>query len=215
MSKVGKKVNPKRPGAPIVSPAALSAVTSTNTEESFDSSLKTPERGQLLGIIRPIWTKVTESECRLTWLHEMVRQNLIVRDIESYAKSISECLRSEEMKYRAEEKKVLLGLMKVKLKDERKHLEMVQRVRERARQWLKRILGQSRKYYTIMKHIRIEMKGKRKEMRKKYDAKLNHLKKKKEDIEEEKMEAIPSEIKKYEKCKIFSKKSYEKMKNRK
>ena len=40
MSKVGKKVNPKRPGAPIVSPAALSAVTSTNIEESFDRKKK-------------------------------------------------------------------------------------------------------------------------------------------------------------------------------
>ena len=136
MSKIGKKVNPTRPGAPIVSPAALSAVTSTIIEDSslhFDSSKKTPERGQLIGIIRPIWTKVTESECRLTWLHEMVRQNLIVRDIESYAKSLIECLRPEEIRYRAEEKKVLLGLMKVKLKDETKHLEMVQRVRERVR----------------------------------------------------------------------------------
>ena len=48
MSKIGKKVNPIRPRAPIVSPAALSAVTSTEIEESslhFDSSEKTPERG--------------------------------------------------------------------------------------------------------------------------------------------------------------------------
>ena len=89
MSKIGKKVNPIRPGAPIVSPAAPSAVISVE-KNSFhiDSSSKTPERGQLLGIIRPIWTKVTESECRLTWLHEMVRQDLIVRDIEAYAKSL-------------------------------------------------------------------------------------------------------------------------------
>ena len=205
MSKVGKKVNPKRPGAPIVSPAALSAVTSTNIEESFDSSLKTPERGQLLGIIRPIWTKVTESECRLTWLHEMVRQNLIVRDIESYAKSISECLRSEEMKYRAEEKKVLLGLMKVKLKDERKYLEMVQRVRERARKWLKKILIQSRKYYTIMKQMRIEMKEKRKEAKKKYDAKIAHLRSIRDKETDEKLKAIPIELKRFKKCKIFEK----------
>ena len=35
MSKIGRKVNPKRPGTPIVSPAALGAVTITNTEESF------------------------------------------------------------------------------------------------------------------------------------------------------------------------------------
>ena len=40
MSKIGKKVNPIRPGAPIVSPAAPSAVISVekNSFHFFDSS---------------------------------------------------------------------------------------------------------------------------------------------------------------------------------
>ena len=106
----------------------------------------TPVRGELLGIVRPVWRKVVDSECRLAWLHEMVKENLFVRDIENYAKSLSECLRSEEMIYREEERKVLSGLMKIKLKDERKHLEVVKKVKEVARGWLKKIVGKSRKY---------------------------------------------------------------------
>ena len=80
------------------------------------------------------------------------------------------------MKYKEEEKKVLIELMKVKLKDERKHLEVLHRVRERARKWLKDIVGKSRKYSNIIRQLRIEMKGRRKEAKRKYDAKLDHLK---------------------------------------
>ena len=157
----GKKVNLKTSEKPVVSPAAHGAVISKERKEFLSFTVQshsfdpTPSRGQLLGIIRPVWQKVMESECRLNWLHEMVRLELVVRNIESYAKSISDCLRTEEMIYREEEKKVLMGLMKIKLKDERKHLEIMQRVRERARKWLKEIVGESRKYSTIIKHIRI------------------------------------------------------------
>ena len=83
MSSTGKKDRPKPPGIPRVSPVAHSAMISfEDLSSNLDSSVKTPERGQLLGIMRPVWTKVTESECRLTWLHEMVRQKLVVRNIE-------------------------------------------------------------------------------------------------------------------------------------
>ena len=95
----GKQVNPTPPRKPIVSPAAHSAVISDEKMKDFFSFTvqshsfdPTPTRGQLIGIIRPVWLKVIESECRLNWLHEMVRLELVVRNIESYAKSISDCL---------------------------------------------------------------------------------------------------------------------------
>ena len=166
-----------------MSPATHSVVNSPKDKEKLVSfsnltvESDTPKRGTLIGIVRPVWQKVTESECRLAWLHEMERNNLVVRNIESYARQVSECLRTEEMIIKEEERKVLLGLMKIKIKDERKHLEIMTRTREMARKWLKKIIGKSRMFIGIMKRLRGEMNGKRKHLKRKYDEKINHLKK--------------------------------------
>ena len=85
-----------------------------------------PRRGKLLGEMRPFWIKVKESEHRLEWLKTMVRHELVVRDVDAYAKAISEQLRSEEMKFREQERGVLLGIMKVKLRDEHHNLRKLQ-----------------------------------------------------------------------------------------
>ena len=116
----------------LVPPAALSAASSTPLVNFHDlletggkiiscSPVKSKEvsvsqidpdiirnyssnRGQLLGIIRPAWRKVLESETRLDWLERMVKKKLIVRDIEAYAKAQGEMLRSEEMRMKEEER---------------------------------------------------------------------------------------------------------------
>ena len=74
-----------------------------------------------------------------------------------------------------------------------------------ARKWLKKLIGKSRQFITIMKRLRGEMRGKRISLRRKYEAKINHLKKEREKIIEKKLEVIPKEIEKYKDCKIFSK----------
>ena len=129
------------PCVPLVPPVAPSA-TNSNTkctgrriiQSSMDDSkfstqvnysyLKkhSGDRGQLLGIIRPAWRKVQESECRLNWLDKMVRRKLVVRDIESFARIQGEMLRSEELKVQEKERDILFGLMLLKLKDEKRNL---------------------------------------------------------------------------------------------
>ena len=107
---------PTTPGAPAVLPNAHSALIN-NTRDEFDlsSSFQSPPsdltqlRGQLIGIARPIWSKVVESETRLAWLHDMVRYKLIVRDIEAFAQNISDCLRTQEMILKEEEVKYYWG----------------------------------------------------------------------------------------------------------
>ena len=63
------------------------------------SSIYSRRRGNLLGDLRPYWIKVKESEQRLRWLKQMVKLDLVVRDIDAYAKAVSEKLRSDEMKF--------------------------------------------------------------------------------------------------------------------
>ena len=56
----------------------------------------------MLGIVRPGWLKVTESECRQIWLEDMIERGLIVRDVEAFASSVHSMLRSEKLKIREE-----------------------------------------------------------------------------------------------------------------
>ena len=83
------------------SPSALPIAQSAISKPSFEletnvsnTDLSTNEDtlrgGNLLGVVRPYWMKVTESEQRLAWLKTMRGRDLVVRDLESYAKSISE-----------------------------------------------------------------------------------------------------------------------------
>ena len=119
MGKLGFDKIRKHPPAPNL---ALSATSKhiLNTNLSDNNTLR---RGELLGVGRPIWLKVQESESRLAWISEMVRKELVVRDICSYAKSISCQLRSEELRFKEKERKILMGLMELKLKDEKLNLK--------------------------------------------------------------------------------------------
>ena len=63
----------------------------------------------------------------------MVRKGLLVRDVESFLKTQEEKLRSEESAIREEERNVLLSLMTVKLRDEKKNYRRILREREEKR----------------------------------------------------------------------------------
>ena len=66
---------------------------------------------KLLETVRPVWTKVTESEQRLSWMKSMIDKKLIVRDLDAYAKRIGLQLRSEEYLFKEEEREILMGVM--------------------------------------------------------------------------------------------------------
>ena len=79
---------------------------------SIDDTLK---RGNLLGTIRPFWLKTVESEERLKWINKMIGKKLLVRDLEAFAESTSEKLRTEESIYREEEREILLNDVRMNL----------------------------------------------------------------------------------------------------
>ena len=49
----------------------------------------------------------------------MVRKELVVKDIDSYAKVVGIMLRSDELRFKEKERKILMGLMVLKVKDEK------------------------------------------------------------------------------------------------
>ena len=55
----------------------------------------TPSGGSLTGILQPIWNKAVESDMRLSWLQEMLRKDLVVREIQSFGGNLKDKLRAE------------------------------------------------------------------------------------------------------------------------
>ena len=141
----------------ITSPVPTDALSVSSISQTINDSLtlgpmdRTLRGGNMLGIIRPYWTKVTESEQRIALLESMIRRGLVVRDLEAYGKAISAKLRSDELRCKEEERSLLIGVMRLKLKDEKLNLRELTRLREGMRQQIIGEIGRSRKYDNIMK----------------------------------------------------------------
>ena len=146
-----------------VSPVAPCATNRIQPSKARSSLVNhTLQGGPLLGIVKPIWIKVTESEERVAWMLDMIRKGLVVRDLDVLANNLNEKLRTDEMKVKEEERIVLLDVMRIKLRDERRNLEKLKRKREETRLFVKKEIGRSRKFETLMKIVRKEVANKKK-----------------------------------------------------
>ena len=163
-------------------------------------------RGEMLGRARPVWFRVTESEQRMNWLKSMIKKRILVRDIDSFLKSQEVKIRSDEESIREEERDILLGLMDVKLKDEKKNYRRLVRNREDMRKLIKKECeNNDKKYLTFMRKIRRETNDRKRELVEKYKKKIEHLgeiRKKEEEKRKYKVE-VPEEIKIFKDCVIF------------
>ena len=161
---------------PSVSSDAHSASSKQDiTNISLSNMETTLSRGNLLGAVRPHWTRVTESEQRIAWLKKMIAKKLVVRDLNTYVKSISAKLRSEECKIREEEREILMGIMRLKLKDEMKNLIALKRKKDEMRLWLCQQIGKGGRLDRMLLKLRRDMIKIKAKMKKKYKAKLEHL----------------------------------------
>ena len=216
MGRMGVKTPKKHPPVSNLTQSVKSKVRKgLKSNSKYDlEDITTLKGGDMLGIGRPIWMKVQESECRLAWLTDMVRKELIVRDIDSYAKSISGMLRSDELRFKEAERKILMGLMKLKLKDEKLNLKSLQKEKEKMRQRILKEIGRGRKYYTLVKRLRRETIKRKTELKKKYKAKLDHLaaERRKEILEKWHEREIPEELRCFNGCKVFDRAKLEEMK---
>ena len=123
----------------------------------------------MLGKARPVWFRVLESEQRMSWLKSMVRKRILVRDIESFLKSQEVKLRSEEETIREEERDILLGLMNIKLKDEKKNYRRLVKQREDMRKLIKKECeSNEKKYLTFIRKLRREIRERKSELTEKY-----------------------------------------------
>ena len=172
-------------------------------------------RGSLLGKARPAWFRVVESEQRMAWLKSMIRKRLLVRDIESFLKSQEVKIRSEEEKIKNSERDILLGLMEVKLKDEKKNYRRLVKQREDMRKLIKRECSEkSKKYLIFIRKIKREVLERKEMLTEKYKKKIEHLNKKRKEEEDEqryKVE-VPEEIEIFKDCIIFNEEKFSSLK---
>ena len=156
---------------------SLDVEKSTSNETLSTSYLKTSLKGPLLNTVKPSWMKTAECEQRLAWLKTMWNRKLCLRELESYSKALSAQLRTDEMRVREEERKVLLDLMLVKIRDEKRNLQILEGVREEVRDWLRNELGRRRRFETLMVCLGRDVKRKKMSLKKKYNEKVTHLEK--------------------------------------
>ena len=158
------------------------------------SSEDTPEGGKLLGVVRPIWIKVAESECRINWFRKMIGKGLIVRDLEAFASTTRDKLRSEEMKIKEEERGILRDLMLLKYKDEKRYLDKIRKDKDSIRSWIMMKIGKSRKSANLMRKLRTEVTARKVELHAKFEEKVDHLEKIRKNERMLKLNEIPNEI---------------------
>ena len=164
--------------------------------------LSTPERGNILGILKPTWTKTLESEMRLAWLKEMMDKKLVVRNLDHLGHNLEENLRMESSREEELSREILLELMRVKYIDERRNLRENKRIRETMRDWIRKREGR-RRYDRLMEKIKQSLDHRREELKKKYKEKTDHLQRIRNREIMEKLEVVPSGLEEYSGCKIF------------
>ena len=209
-SKVGELDQLVRPKVGTKMPVSALSAESMITQTLLKIE-ETPTGGRLLGVIKPIWTKALESEKRLAWLIDMGDRELVVRDLEIIGCTLNEKLRTESAKEGELEREVILEMMKLKVKDERRNLKELRKIREQIRDYMKRKIGRI-KYKRIMEKLGCSLDYKREELKKKYSNKTKHLEKEREEVRKRRLGVVPSGLEKYSKCKIFNREEMEKMK---
>ena len=135
---------PKPPtGSPKV-PASVLGTDSTILEIKLKIN-STPDRGgTVLGIVKPIWQKVLESEKRVSWLGDMLERDLILRDVMKFGQILEEKLRTESSRSDELGRQALVEIMRVKLTDEKRFYRECKRTREVIRDFLRKKLGRKR-----------------------------------------------------------------------
>ena len=162
--------------------------------------------------LRDLWRKLIESEERLKFFRKMVGWGLSVREIEHLGDDLNSKFRSETMKWGHSEKVIVNAIMEMKYKDERRFQHEMKGRKEEARRKLEESSKSRNDFKKIIRQINGEAKRWRKMEKSKFQSKIEHIKRIREEEEIKSLQECPPEIKEYANIIIFSKKEFEKLK---
>ena len=110
--------------------------------------------------VRNIWKKQIECEERVKFWRSMINCGAGVRELESIGENIKEKFRSVEMKNGGRERDVVMLVMSLRLKDEKKHQIELKKKRNTEKEKMKEELGSIRQYKLIMTKLNKDSKFK-------------------------------------------------------
>ena len=100
--------------------------------------------------MRNIWRKLIECEERVTFWKRMIEWGVGVRELEHMGDDIKEKFRSETMKSGGREREVIMLVMGLKLRDEKRHQKELKARRNREKELWKEELRSIRQLSSIL-----------------------------------------------------------------
>jgi hypothetical protein len=158
-----------------------------------------------LSAMSKTWQDLATSEMRLHLMTELGKINVGFAEVEEFSLGLNCKMRSKNSKNsEMHEGKVVKVAMEIKMRDEKKYNSELIRKRNQHRREISEILGQnSKRYRTIIRNLRGDAQKTKKIYKEKYDKKLNHLRYKYRESEEEKLDKIPKEMQDFESLSVF------------
>ena len=168
--------------------------------------------GQELRASFKLWHNIAASECRLELMRELGKLKVGFGDLEKFNLGIISKLRSKTMRERGEEitEKIINSAMSVKLRDEERFREEMERERNCLRKLIaNRICKNSKPYRKLMRELRNEAYKVKEEYENEHKEKVQHLKRKFREEESEKLDKVPENLNDYKELSIFNKEKFE------
>ena len=171
--------------------------------------------GPELRVTKELWQDLAASEMRLSLMRELVKLKLGFKEIEEFNLGLVSKLRSDRMRNRGEKarRKLIDSAMEIKIRDEERfHEEKMGEKNRKRREIGERLRKNSRPYRNLMRMLKDLSHKVKEEHRIKYDKKVEHLKRKYHENEEEKLDRVPDHLRAFKSLSIFDRGKFEEIK---
>ena len=143
------------------------------------------------------WEELAATEMRLQLMNELLRINVGLADVEEFNLNLKGNLKNQPSEKFSEmhDIRFVRAAMNIKMYDEQVTRGKLIRCRNKCRTQLMMKLGRNtKKYRTVIKSLRRDAQAIKTSYRKFYDDKMEHLRCKYRESEEEKVDKIPTEM---------------------
>ena len=169
--------------------------------------------GQELRDAKKLWEDVAANESRMHLMVELGRCKVGLADVEEFSLDLGDKCRAEVKSKSKVEWKVVRVAMESKLVDARRTDKKLKSEQNILRRKIYRKTGDdSRKSKKMIRILKNHARQKKQELKIKYKKKVEHLKKKYRQDEEDKIDEIPAGMEGLEELSIFDRKKFEKIK---
>ena len=165
--------------------------------------------GQELRDAKKLWEQVAANESRMHLMVELLKHKVGLADVEEFCIDLGDKCRGEARTIGKSEWKVVKAAMESKLVDVRKKEKTLKCEQNITRRKIYRKTGDdSRQSKKMIRILKTEARNKKKELQIKYKKKIEHLRKKYRQDEEDLLNEIPSNMEGLEELSIFDRDKY-------